>query len=662
MFGNQSEKYDYTEIIAELEKDKIDTKKLSEFLSAENFKINACIDEQTKSTLLHRVIKKNKLVAVKWLLENQANPYNEDEHSLPAFFYFVHSLISKKLYFLFDENNVDFNYKNSQGRIVLQDIVINGDIALYNRVEPKIKKPFTLDNYGKNLLFDAISSGDKDTMNLVFDHEQAELDIQDNNKDSLLHFVKDGDLNLIEYLLEKGVPPTLQDIHEKNIIFYLSERAEKTSSELDLKQLTALIELALKSKESQEQKDKDGNNLLTGFLKNLHQPLSKYTQKDFLSQLITKFIDNGVKIDEKNKEGENALLVAVAKNDVETVSILVEKGADINIKNEDDITPLYLAIMKGTNEYFDMVELLISCSANPNITDSKNISIVEKVIYILIYLNKKSKWQKNFCSKVLTSEDSDDTISKFDEDDYMRNIFELLISKKMIDCKMLDSLGNPFFYMLLITENYYLADLLFKCGSNINQLNKNNQNILQYYLEFITKHKIENATILDTIKHLIRLGVDLDYRDLLGATVLHNTILQNSLSITRSIISAGGTVDAVDKKGRTLLHNAIWSNDIAKLKCILSVKPELINVPDKLGVIAINYAAFLGNQEFVLYLIGHNSFVNNLHEKKKSTLDFFKRFHKNIFELEHADYYNPKDKADVIVLLKNMKEEFNIVE
>jgi len=80
-----------------------------------------------------------------------------------------------------------------------------------------------------------------------------------------------------------------------------------------------------------------------------------------------------------------------------------------------------------------------------------------------------------------------------------------------------------------------------------------------------------------------------------------------------------------------------------------------------LGVIPINYAAFLGNIDLVLYLMGHNSYVNNLHEKQKSTLDFLKRFHKNIFALEDAIVEDPEAKKYVLTLISNMKKEFNIV-
>lgn len=662
MLSSLGQQYEIKDLIEELEKTKVDTKKLDKIFASGKIKINACIDEVKKTTLLHKFMKTSNISAIKWLLENQANPYTEDDYNFPAFFYFIHSMAAKNIYYLLEEHHIDYNFKNSQGRMLLQDIVINGDIALYNRIVEKVKDPFSLDNYGRNILYDAISSGDKEILHLVFDNEKANFDIQDKNEESLLHFVKDGNYNLIEYLLKKGVSPNLQDQEGQNIIFYLSEKVEKSNSEFDMKKLTELIELALEAKDAAAQKDKEGNNLLTNFLGNLQKPLSQYAQKEFLSNLVTKFIDNGVDINEKNNEGNNPILLSVEKNDLEIVELLVNKSADVNVQNATEETPLSLAIMKGNNDYFDMVSYLLSKDANPNIKDGNGFSIIEKIIFILIYTNKNDSWDEHIVSPITLNEEMEATLLKFNEDDYIRNIFELMVYKKIIDYKMFDSQGLPCFFNLVITQNNYLAGILFRNGADVNQSNDKGKNILEYYLDFVHDNKISEVHASEILQNIIKFGINLDHRDEQGATVLHNTLLKNSLSITRSLITAGGAIDVVDKKGRTLLHNAIWANDIEKVRFVIGIKKELVNVPDKLGIIPINYAAFLGNKNLVLYLIGHGSYVTNFHPKLKSTLDFFQRFHKNIFKLEQEIIEDPKAKKFVLTLTANMRKEFKIIE
>jgi len=660
MLNSFKKDYDDTALITELEKPKVDVKKLNKIIASGQIKINTFIDETNKITYLHKVIKGNNLVSTQWLLHNHANPYTEDDYNLPAFFYFIHSPIANKLYHILEENNVDFAYKSTQGRMVLQDIVINGDLPLFNRVIRKVKKPFSFDSYGRNILFDAISSGDKDTMNLVFDHEESALDIQDNEQNSLLHFVKDGDLNLIEYLLEKGVSPALQDIHEKNIIFYLSERVEKSNSELDIKHLTKLIDMALRVKDSLGQKDKKGNNLLIGFLNTLNKPLSAYNQKSFLSTLISKFIKSGVDINAKNNEGENALFVSVEKNDLDTVILLLDNDANVNMPNSNQETPLSHAVLKGNNDYLEMVRLLLSSKANPNIKDPTGVCIFEKIIFILLYINKLNL--KVETTDVPLKENEDIDLDKFNEDDFIRTVFELIVADQLIDFDILDSQGNPYFFILVFSENNYFAELLFKAGANINQPNHENKNILEYYIDFVKENNVDENTVKRIIKNIVKFGIDLTKRDEQGATIVHNTILKEPLSMARNLISVGGGINVTDKKGRTLLHNAVWANDIEKVRFVIGIKKELLNIPDKLGIMPINYAVFFGNTELTYYLLSLNGYVNNLHEKQKTTLDFFRRFHKNVLKLEGEEKALDEKNRQMLTLLVNMKKEFMIVD
>ncbi|NQY93029.1 MAG: hypothetical protein HRT43_02580 [Campylobacteraceae bacterium] len=97
MFG-EPEEYDYTSILDDLLKPKIDTERLDKYLGESSFKINAYVDKKKKQTLLHKIIKANKLNATQWLLKNQANPYTEDEHNLPAFFILYTQLLVKNFF------------------------------------------------------------------------------------------------------------------------------------------------------------------------------------------------------------------------------------------------------------------------------------------------------------------------------------------------------------------------------------------------------------------------------------------------------------------------------------------------------------------------------------------------------------------------------------
>ncbi len=646
-------------LLVELEKKTISFPKLDKLLNKyDDVNVNNFINDSTKTTLMHRLVQHSKILSVKWLLQKDANPYIEDIHTFPAFFYFVNSAHPKEFFELFKEFNIDFNYKNSKGRIVLQDIVLNGDVPLFKKVVESTKKPFSQDKYKRNILFDAVLSGKDEIIDAVFELKGSDLNIQDENKDSLLHVVKHGRLEVISFLLTKGVSPSLQDIYGRNIIYYLSERMESSTSESEIEKISELIELALRFKEVLEQKDQRGDNLLTNFLKNLQKPLAKYSQKQFLSKLINKFIDKGIDIDETDEDGNNALMISVSKNDLETANLLLSKGANANMQNKKFATPLETAVMQADKEYLDMIKLLLTYGAKPDIRDEKNMNLMEKIIYILIYTNNYDESIIPFSIESLAIEEDEDIIMNFSKDGILSTIFEIILQSNICDLNELDSQGNPYFFILLMTHNDTYAKQLFRYGANVNQVNENKKNILQYYLEF--QGQEETLETKRRIKELIKYGINLDYRDDFGGTIMHNTVLKNSLDINVNIYNCGANINVFDAKGRTLLHNAIWANKLDVIKFLLKKKSDLINIADNFGVLPINYAAFIGNKELVCFLIKEKSFINNTNEIPKHIIDFLKRFHKNIQELENERYSNPREKSDVMMLLTNMKREFRI--
>jgi len=63
--------------------------------------------------------------------------------------------------------------------------------------------------------------------------------------------------------------------------------------------------------------------------------------------------------------------VAAYRDNVDAVAFLVDKGADINIKDKCDRTPMHLAARKGN---LDTVRYLCDKGADLNIRDSRGVS------------------------------------------------------------------------------------------------------------------------------------------------------------------------------------------------------------------------------------------------------------------------------------------------
>jgi uncharacterized protein (TIGR03067 family) len=90
----------------------------------------------------------------------------------------------------------------------------------------------------------------------------------------------------------------------------------------------------------------------------LHRIVTKGNVKQVQSLLA-----KGADINKKNKQGETPLYVAVKRDDKAMVEFLVAEGADIDAKNKDGQTPLHIAARQG-HKY--VAALLIERGAHPN--------------------------------------------------------------------------------------------------------------------------------------------------------------------------------------------------------------------------------------------------------------------------------------------------------
>ena len=72
------------------------------------------------------------------------------------------------------------------------------------------------------------------------------------------------------------------------------------------------------------------------------------------------------------------LIAAAFKGDTETVRLLLDKGANVNAKDEDGGTALMFASVNG---HTDTVKMLLKRGANPNITAKSSSGTVSALIY-----------------------------------------------------------------------------------------------------------------------------------------------------------------------------------------------------------------------------------------------------------------------------------------
>jgi hypothetical protein len=93
-------------------------------------------------------------------------------------------------------------------------------------------------------------------------------------------------------------------------------------------------------------------------------PLHEAIDSGSINQVIAE-LEKGVDVNERNSNGETALIFAVSKGQIDIVKLLIDKGADVNAKTTGGDLPKATALVyAAANGNVDIVELLLDKGAN----------------------------------------------------------------------------------------------------------------------------------------------------------------------------------------------------------------------------------------------------------------------------------------------------------
>ena len=109
-------------------------------------------------------------------------------------------------------------------------------------------------------------------------------------------------------------------------------------------------------------------------------PLLVSTQGDDprVTDRVGLVLDQGANIDARTPEGDTALILAGwLTGDLALVRHLIERGADVNIANDNGDTPLMDAAYLGRNE---ILEFLLASGADPDLRNKRGQSALDKAL------------------------------------------------------------------------------------------------------------------------------------------------------------------------------------------------------------------------------------------------------------------------------------------
>ena len=315
--------------------------------------------------------------------------------------------------------------------------------------------------------------------------------------------------------------------------------------------------------------------------------------------MIVKIFEKLYTTSYKLLHGKVSLNFALKNHKYDLAKLLIEHGAQIDVKDTENYTPLHYAI---TNNQYEIIRSLIKDGANIDALNNTDI------YYLLLFVA-----------------------------DYNNQLSDPFITKYRVDIK--DAQDHTLLYYATCNHNYTLATILIEKGADIHATDIQTSCLLQYAVEhpeselidlLINKYDVNvkdeddhtllyyairwtNYTLATT---LIKKGADIHAKDIKTSRLLRYAIEHPESGLIDHFITTYG-VDVKDKSdGDSLLFYATHYEKYDLVKTLITEKNADVNIQNTYGQTPLCQALFKNNYELAKLLLenGAGIHIKNSHQ------------------------------------------------
>jgi ankyrin repeat protein len=287
--------------------------------------------------------------------------------------------------------------------------------------------------------------------------------------------------------------------------------------------------------------------------------------------------------------------VAAVNGHIEAVTFLIEEhGADVNMKDHEERTPLHLAVMNG---HIEVVKFLVEHQAEVNVKKenaeiplhlaAKNghIEVVEFLIRHRADVDAKSK-------------EGETPLHLTAENGHIEVVRSLIKHQAEVNIKD----QQQWMPLHLAAQNGHVAvvEFLIQHQAEVNASNETGETPL--HLAAMNGH-------IEVVKFLIEYQAEANVKTEKGDIPLHLAAESGDVEVVEFLIEHQAEVNASNENGETPLHLAAESGDFEVVEFLIEHQAE-VNVGNENGETPLHLAALNGHTVVVGFLIKRQAEVN----------------------------------------------------
>ena len=287
-----------------------------------------------------------------------------------------------------------------------------------------------------------------------------------------------------------------------------------------------------------------------------------------------------------DSEGNTPLIIALKRNaDFSKVEYIASLGSDINARNRDGESALFIAVKKNNR---NAGELLLSRGADFFSANNKNVSPLR---FALESKNGSRQWVLNSDTIALVDGSGNTVLHYAAEWKLPEETLDFLIQKGC-DVNAKNGNGETPVFSSAKSDNPSTIMTLAKNGAKIQERDNLGSSAL---------HVAVRWDALSAAEQLANLGIDINAQNIAGKTPLDEAAVEGSISMASFLIARGANPNSFDTSGCTALSGAVRANNYEMVKLLLSsnANPQIQDIN---GRTPYHDAVALGDKKIIAEL------------------------------------------------------------